>query len=622
MKKVGVDAYIVPSDDPHLSEYVAEAYARRMYISGFKGSAGTAVITHDGAWLWTDSRYFNEATLQLDADYWTLMKAGQPETPSIPKFLAEQASAARAKDSEATFKIGLDPFIHPATFAKEVDDALSAAEDLLDEESDAPLGAIDTLDEHGNLVDQIWSGARPSIPTSPFRVHPAEFAGATISDKVEKVREAMKEEKASLCVFPALDEIAYFLNIRAKGDVDYNPVGISYCTVSKEAVTLYCDVDNKVMASEEVKKHLEEGGVTLAPYKNVVPDIEAHLASSKKNRVWIDKGRCNYAISRVVPDKQLVSKQNPVTGMKAIKNEAELAGMRQAHIVDGVAMAKFMAWLEDEVKNKGNKVSEVDVDLRLTGERAKQEGFVEESFPTIAGVGPNGAIIHYRAAKNDLMKCLDTTNPILIDSGGQYLYGTTDVTRTWHFGQATEEFREYYTRVLLGHIGLDTMIWPENTPGFVLDMMARKSLWEVQKDYGHGTGHGVGAALNVHEGPQSISPRFANKEVLKAHMVVSNEPGYYVDGQFGIRIENLVEIVPVEPLAGADESAKKFLKFKGLTMIPMQTDLMKLELMSQSEIDWVDRYHEEVWSKISPLLQDDPAALDWLERSCARIEQG
>jgi Xaa-Pro aminopeptidase len=551
------------------------------------------------------------------------MKAGQPKVPTIPKFLADLAVDARKKDTEAKFKIGLDPFVHPATFAKEVEEAMATAEDGLDSEleSDTPLGTIDTLDAHGNLVDSVWKDDRPAIPTSPFRVHPIEYAGATVQEKVKIVRDSMSEEKATLCVFPSLDEIAYLLNVRAKGDVDCNPVGISYCTVSQDSITLYCDVEHKVMASPEVKAHLEESGVTLAPYEDTVPDIEKHLAESKRNKVWIDKGMCNYAIARCVPPKQLVNKQNPVRPMKSIKNEPELKGMRQAHIVDGVAMAKFMAWLEDEVVIKGRKISEVEVDEKLTGERAKQEGFVEVAFPTIAGVGPNGAIIHYSAEPNEIMKYLDTTNPILIDSGGQYAYGTTDVTRTWHFGEAEEEFKDCYTRVLKGHIGLDTLIWPENTPGFAIDLMARKSLWEVQKDYGHGTGHGVGAALNVHEGPQGISPRWGNTEVLKAKMVVSNEPGYYVEGKFGIRIENLVEIVELEPVSGADENAKKFLQFKGLTVIPMQTNLMKQEIMSSEDIDWVDNYHSFVWDTVSPLVEEGTPEYAWLKKSCQKMER-
>jgi len=634
MESVGVDAYVVPTDDPHLSEYVSDAYARREYISGFQGSAGTALITSTGAWLWTDSRYYNEATLQLDSDYWTLMKAGLPKTPLIPKFLADLAVEHRKSDAGKTYRIGIDPFVHSASFAKELEDAIETAQETYvltntaDSDSssnvhDDSLGIIDTLDDHGNLIDILWGADRPPIPTSPFRVHPMEYAGMTIQEKVAHIRKCMTEESATLCVFPALDDVAYILNVRAKGDVECNPVGIAYCAVTQEHVTLYCNAEHK-LSDASVKQYLLDAGVTICPYDDIVVDIQKHLEQKKKMaRVWMDKSRCNFALVRCVPPKQLVDKQNPITPLKACKNSAELEGMRKAHIVDGVAMAHFIAWLQDAVVNQKRSVSEVEIDQVLTSFRAQQEGFFDLSFPTIAGVGSNGAIIHYRAKEGtDLMKYLDTTQPILLDSGGQYYFGTTDVTRTWHFGTATEEFKEYYTRVLKGNIGVDTMIWPEETPGFVLDVMARKALWDIQKDYGHGTGHGVGAALNVHEGPHSISPRWNNKEPLKASMIVSNEPGYYEDGRFGIRIENLLEILTVEDAVNGEAASKKqFLKFRPLTLIPIQKNLIKIEIMTEVELDWLDTYHQLVWEKLSGLLEDSSPAKDWLRTSCEKIER-
>ena len=314
--------------------------------------------------------------------------------------------------------------------------------------------------------------------------------------------------------------------------------------------------------------------------------------------------------------------------MKARKNEAELAGMREAHIADGVAMAQFMAWLEAEI-GKNRAVSEVEIDHVLTSRRAAQPGFVECSFPTIAGVGANGAIIHYRAQEGTpLMKHLDRTAPILIDSGGQYQYGTTDVTRTWSFQEQPDaKFVECYTRVLKGHIGLDRMVFPENTPGFVLDVYARAPLWQVGLNYGHGTGHGVGAYLNVHEGPMSISPRYKNLEGLKQGMVLSNEPGYYEDGVFGVRIENLLEIQYVDEGGDDnkddddDDKKQRFLKFKKLTMIPIQQNLIDLNLMSDEELDWLDNYHAEVLEKVGPRLEEGSPALAWLQKSCAKIDR-
>jgi Xaa-Pro aminopeptidase len=434
----------------------------------------------------------------------------------------------------------------------------------------------------------------------------------------------MKEKKATLAVFCTLDDVAYLFNMRAMGDIDTSPVGIAYATIGvDDEMTLYCD--SKKVESAEVQQHLKDAGCTVKPYDSIVDSIEDHL-QSQSSKVWIDKSRANLAIVSVIPDKALIDAQNAVTPMKAAKNDAEMEGMRQAHIVDGAAMAEFMAWLHQTVVVEGKSVSEVEIDLELTACRAKQPGFLEVSFPTIAGVGGNGAIIHYRAQEDtELLNYLDTTQPILIDSGGQYTYGTTDVTRTWHFGEATPEFINYYTRVLKGNIGVDTMLFPDNTPGFVLDVFARKSLWDIGKDYGHGTGHGVGAALNVHEGPMSISPRWGNQEVLKKGMVISNEPGYYEDGNFGIRIENLLEISYLKPEYNADASAptadKKFLKFDKLTMIPIQKNLIDLSLMTTEELDWLDSYHEQVMAKVGPLLDADSPAMAWLKKSCEPIER-
>lgn len=620
MKKANVDAYIVPSDDPHLSEYVAEAYGRRAFLSGFDGSAGTALVTEDNAYLWTDSRYWNQANLQLDSKHWQLMKAGKTETPTIPKFIAELAEK-KFKDTSTVFRLGLDPYVHPASFPKEVEDALqNAAEESSISDK---IGVIDTLDSQGNLVDVIWGDSRPPVPTSPFHVHPLKYAGVSVADKIAKIRSEMKEKGATLSVFSTLDDIAYLFNVRAIGDVFSCPVGIAYGTVTLEGdITLYCD-EAKVK-SETVKKHLAEAGVTIAPYENVVPDIEKHCNSNGesngvKPKVWLEKSRCNYAISLVIPSKSLIDKQNAITPMKACKNEIELEGMRQAHIVDGAAMAHAISELEDRIVNKSEKVSEVDVDLLITGERAKQPGFLEVSFPTIAGVGSNGAIIHYRAEENELLQHLDTSQPILIDSGGQYEYGTTDVTRTWHFGEGADEFKEAYTRVLKGNIAVDSMTWPENTPGFVLDVFARKSLWESGKDYGHGTGHGVGAALNVHEGPMSISARWKNLEVLKEGMVLSNEPGYYEDGNFGVRIENLLEVRRADNVE--IPGGKQFFQFSKLTMIPIQKSLIKAELMTDTEFDWLDEYHATVWKNVSPLLEEGSRAMEWLKKSCSKIDR-
>mmetsp|Transcript_10864 Transcript_10864/g.16757 ORF Transcript_10864/g.16757 Transcript_10864/m.16757 type:complete len:746 (-) Transcript_10864:76-2313(-) len=638
LAKLELDVYLVPSDDPHLSEYVPDAYKRRAFLTNFHGSAGTAVVLPSEAMLWTDSRYFNEASLSLSS-HWKLMKSGQPKVPSISKYVAELA-LDHYQETGKSLRVGMDPYVHSASFVKELEDAFekSAATLSSDEcknESDKKIGTIDSSSP--NLVDVIWGEDRPPVPTSPFRVHPLEYAGMSVQDKISKIHTEMKTKKATLSVFSTLDDVAYLFNMRAMGDVETCPVGIAYATIEEDAhedshvkVTLYCD--SKKVQSEDVQQHLKEAGVTIAPYDDIVGDVKAHCEQDEKhNKVWIDKSRANYAICGVISAGQLIDSQNAITPLKACKNAAEMEGMRQAHIVDGAAMANFISWLEHAIVTEGRSVSEVEIDRVLTGERAKQPGFLEVSFPTIAGVASNGAIIHYSAKEDsELLKYMDITTPILIDSGGQYTYGTTDVTRTWHFGTPTPKFVDAYTRVLKGNIGVDTMVFPENTPGFVLDVFARKALWDNGMDYGHGTGHGVGAALNVHEGPHSISPRWANTESLKKGMVVSNEPGYYEDGNFGIRIENLIEISYVKPEHNEakdddDEDSKstekKFLKFDKLTMIPIQKSLIDVSLMTEAELDWLDEYHAIVFEKISPLLDAGSPAMEWLVKSCAKIDR-
>lgn len=581
---------------------------RRAFLTNFHGSAGTAVVTPDEAFLWTDSRYWNEAGTSLDGSSWTLQKAGLPSTPTIPKWLNEQA-ASHFGSTKQPLRVGLDPFVHPASFAKEVLELWGTTQK--DESYDSCPGAL--VEVESNLVDEIWVD-RPSIPKSPFRVHPLRYAGRSVLEKVQTIREEMKTKKATVSVFCTLDDVAYLCNLRCQGDIETCPVGIAYAVVTETNVFLYCDAVK--VQDPAVQQHLTESQVTVKPYEQMVDDL-SQLAQSHK--VWLDTSRANYKLTSVLP--KLVDSQNAITPMKACKNEAELQGMREAHIVDGAAMAKFMAWLEITLPER--KVSEVELDKVLTGFRAEQPGFVECSFPTIAGVGSNGAIIHYRASDDsDLLKYLDTKTPILIDSGGQYEYGTTDVTRTWSFQETPDPtFKSYFTRVLKGNIGLDSKQFPENTPGFVLDVYAREPLWQIQKDYGHGTGHGVGAALNVHEGPMSISPRWTNKETLKAGMVLSNEPGYYEDGKFGIRVENLLEIEAVESLNPDNDTQKKFLRFKKLTMIPIQKNLIDLDLMTDSELDWLDAYHADVLAKVGPRLQEGSPEHAWLLKSCAPIER-
>jgi len=621
MEELGLDALVVPTDDPHLSEYVADAYQRRAFITGFTGSAGTAVVTKEEGYLWTDSRYFNQANLELDNVNWKLMKMGEKNVPLIPKFLSQQA-LSKYNSTQSPFILGIDPYVHPTSFAKDVTDAFAKIADKNDIscENGATIGEIRNTD--GNLIDDIWGADQPVFPSASFRIHPLSYAGRSLKEKVTSVIDLMKKKKASLSVISALDEVAYCLNLRGS-DIDCNPVAISYLTINADGTTtLYCD---ECKITGEVRDYLLENDVKIAPYDTIVADVETFSKDEANGKVWIHTLRTNHAIASAIPEDKVYDRPSPIVDMKAVKNEVELEMMRQAHVNDGAAMARFISWLRRHVLEERNTLTEVEIDEHLTGERAKLDGFLEVSFPTIAGVGSNGAIIHYSASNDSpLLKTYDGSEPVLIDSGGQYEYGTTDVTRSWHFGkEPTMEYKEMYTRVLKGNMMLDSTIFPENTPGMAIDVLARRSLWEAQRDYGHGTGHGVGAAINVHEGPMSISPRWGNTEVLKKGHIVSNEPGFYKDGEFGIRIENLLEVVSAHD--GADEEdgsgGKKFLKFQKLTMIPIQKDIILVELMTDSELDWLDNYHATVYEKVGPLLEEGSLAKDWLTEACAKIDR-
>ncbi|CAM9489667.1 unnamed protein product [Ascophyllum nodosum] len=595
MEKEGMDAFIIPSDDPHLRQYAAECFNRRAFVSGFTGSAGTAVILKDEALLWTDGRYHLQADQQL-GEGWTLMKAGKPSVPSIKSYLAERLPRKS--------RVGIDPFVHSVAFVNDLGEELSAAGITI-----APLNHSG----EGNPVDAIWGGDRPAIPQGAVRIHPFEYAGETVQDKLRKIRESMSKGGADVFVCCMLDEVAYVFNIRGN-DLEHCPVAMAYAIITSDCASLFID---KAKVSPEVITILKASGVEVHPYDAAMGMVRS-LADQGK-RVWIDRDRVTFAFSNVVPKDSVVWKTSPVAAAKGVKNHAELQGMREAHIRDGVAMVLALSKLERDV-SEGHQISEVEVDARITEFRAKQDKFVDLSFPTIAGEGRNGAIIHYKAEPGTC-RIVGKDSMLLLDSGAQYEDGTTDVTRTMHFGQPTAEQKEAYTRVLQGHIGLATATFPDGTAGFMIDAFARRSLWEAGLDYPHGTGHGVGAALNVHEGPHSISPRAGNTTPLQPGMIVSNEPGYYRDGEdgFGVRIENLLEIVDT----GVSNEAlgRRFYRFEPLTFIPIQTKLLDVALLSPEEIAWLDNYHKTVWVKLSPLIEDD-AALAWLTEATAPIARG
>ncbi|XP_056168400.1 aminopeptidase P2-like isoform X4 [Syzygium oleosum] len=473
-----------------------------------------------------------------------------------------------------------------------------------------------------NLVDEVWK-ERPKSPTKPVRIHDLKFAGLDVASKLSFLRAEFVDAGASAIIISMLDEVAWLLNLRGN-DVPHSPVVYAYLLVKTDTAELFVD-SSKI--TPEVMDHLKNAGVELRPYDKILSEIE-NLVKQGGN-LWLDTSSMNAAIVNTYKsacDNYLnkkskarvqdyngrsampsgVYRASPISLAKAVKNDAELQGMRNSHLRDAAALAHFWVWLEEEI-NRGAKLTEVEVADKLLEFRSMQDGFIDTSFDTISGSGANGAIIHYKPEPGSC-SVLDVEKLFLLDSGAQYVDGTTDITRTVHFGEPTPRQKECFTRVLQGHIALDQAVFPENTPGFVLDAFARSSLWKIGLDYRHGTGHGVGAALNVHEGPQSISFRYGNLTSLQKGMVVSNEPGYYEDHAFGIRIENLLTVVEMNTpnrFGGVG-----YLGFEKLTFVPIQMKMVDSALLSSAEINWLNDYHAQVWEKVSPLL--DGSARQWL----------
>ena len=509
MKKRDVDMLIIPSDDPHLSEYVAACYERRAYASGFTGSAGTAVVTMDRALLWTDSRYWLQASKELSKD-WELMKSGEAGVKELEDWLGTEVTNGT--------RVGIDARVTSATFKTKVHDKL--------EVKGSELVALEE-----NIVDKVWGKERPGPPKSPVRLHSIEYAGEVATSKIQRLQDALKGNNADALAIAALDDVCWLLNIRGS-DILCNPVAFAYAVVTRDdGCILFCD---ETKLGHEERRYLEdESRVTIEPYDTIFPWLSEYSKNEKK--VWLDTDGVSAAMVDAVPEANRVLGKSPIKLMKAIKNDAEIHGMRRAHVRDGAAVVRAFARLQQLTKKKKKTVDEVDVAEILVEERRKDPLFLEPSFPTIAGSGANGAVIHY-TAKPGTAASVTTEKMLLVDSGGQYLDGTTDATRTMHFGEPTQREKDIYTRVLKGHIALASAVFPTGTPGFVLEAFARRFLWQDHLDYGHGTGHGVGAALNVHEGPQSISPRFQNMQGLKPGMIVSNEPGFYEPNHFGVPI--------------------------------------------------------------------------------------
>ncbi|MDY4760037.1 MAG: aminopeptidase P family protein [Bacteroidaceae bacterium] len=569
MKKKKLDAFIIPSNDPHMSEYTPAHWQCRQWISGFNGSAGTAVVTLEKAALWTDSRYFLAAGQQLEGTPFTLMKDGLPDTPSIGTWLAETLSE--------NAKAGIDGSLCTPAMLKMLESELS------------PRGISAELCE--DPFNEVWNN-RPELPTDKIEVHPLKYAGESAADKIHRLLGKARENGCDAMLLTALDEIAWTLNLRGN-DVECNPVFVSYLLLSDRQNVLFV---NPAKVSDEVREHLSLSGVETMPYTAVAGAVKNLHAC----RTMISN-KSNCAIKSLFNDGECVIMPSIAEEMKAVKNSAEIAGFHSAMLRDGVAMVTFLSRLKSEVK-KG--ITEMGVDRLLTSLRAEQELYRGLSFATIAAYGAHGAIVHYEADEHSDVK-LEPHGFILIDSGAQYSDGTTDITRTISLGNPTEEEKKIYTLVLKGHIALSECVFPDGASGTQIDCAARYAMWQHFLNYGHGTGHGVGSYLNVHEGPHQIRMNYMPAP-LRAGMTVTDEPGIYCEGKFGVRTENTLLIVP----AGESQFGK-FLKFEPLTLCPIDTAPIDLGLMTDKELQWLNDYHETVRQRLTPLIKDG-AVKEWL----------
>ncbi|KAF8886121.1 peptidase M24, structural domain-containing protein [Infundibulicybe gibba] len=602
-KENDVEALVVPSEDQHSSEDPASCDERRAFISGFNGSAGCAVVTLKEAFMFTDGRYFLQAGKQLDQN-WTLMKQGLPDVPTWQEFLS--------KNLEKSTRIGIDPTLISAV------DAETLAKTL------EPKGSrLVSLEK--NLVDIIWE-QRPALPHNPVFYLDEKYSGESHVDKIARVRVEMEKKKVKAFIVTMLDEVAWLFNLRGS-DIDFNPVFFAYAVVTAHSVVLFIR-DNQL---EEAARARIAGAVDIATYDSFFDYLRAlpgALQLAEDSAILLGDN-ASLAIAEAVGQRNILVARSPIEDLKAIKNPAELEGFRQSHIRDGVALAQYFSWLEEKLE-QGSELNESQGSDQLEKFRSQLELFRGLSFPAISATGPNGAIIHYFPEPTDCA-IIKKDQIYLCDSGAQFLDATTDVTRTWHFGTPTEEEKRAFTRVLQGHIAIDTAVFPNGTTGMIYfptyrDAFARRALWQdgLANLCRHGTGHGVGHFLNVHEGPHGIGARIAlNSAPLKPGMTVSNEPGYYADGRFGIRIENIVLVRAAT--TPNDFGGKGYLGFEHVTMCPIHKKLIDLKLLTAEEKAWVDRYHAEVWEKVSPLLMagtaggDDARALVWLKRECAPI---
>lgn len=577
MKERGIDAFIIPSSDNHGSEYVSDYFRVRQWISGFTGSAGTVVITEKEAHLWVDGRYFLQGEQQIQGTEYVLERMGEPGVKTYAQWICDNVkSGGTVSFNGKVFTVA----------------------ELHDLERTFREKGIEITPEE-DVFDELWKD-RPTMPNKKVFIHEDSYTGKTVEEKLALVKEGMNKINANNLLLASLDDIAWLLNLRG-GDVECNPVFLSYFLISDSNYTLYID---KEKLNDEIINILGSKFVNIKDYNDVAADLKL-----VKGTITFDPAKTNVWLKKAINEEvNIVERRNITTDLKARKNPTELKNIENAHVKDGIAMVKFIKWVKENVNN--NEITEISAADKLERFRAEGKDFIDISFDTIAGYGPHGAIIHYKASEESNSK-LQPKGLFLVDSGAQYLDGTTDITRTIALGQLTDEEKIDYTLVLKGHLNLLTAVFLEGTPGCSLDILARRALWSKGLDFKHGTGHGVGYLLNVHEGPQGIR-RELNPVALEEGMIVSNEPGVYKAGKHGVRIENLIAVQSKEK-----NEFGKFMCFKNLTLCPYELDAIEISLLTDEEKGWLNDYHKNVFDTLSPYLSEDE--ISWLKNSTKAI---
>ena len=577
MQREHLAAFIFPSTDPHQGEYVPDHWKGREFISGFSGSAGTAVVTMTSAALWTDSRYFIAAEEQLKGTEYQLMKLKVEGTPTIAEWLGRECSPGA--------EVAIDGECCSAGSVKEL---------IADLRRQGGMTLRTNLDP----LKLIWHD-RPPVPENPVEIYPLEYAGESAHDKIARIRKALRDCHADGMLMAALDDIAWTLNLRGS-DVHCNPVFVSYLVISSNDVTLYI---NKAKLSPAVQAYLKAEGVAVAPYE----DVRRGLKDYFEYNILLDPDEVNYTLYSCV-EREKVEAESPVKRMKTVKNPTEISGFRSAMLKDGIAMVKFLYWLSAQSEYSG--LTEMSVSDKLEGLRAEQPLYRDISFDTIAGYGEHGAIVHYEATPATDMP-LRPEGLLLLDSGAQYLDGTTDITRTIALGPVSDEMKRVYTLVLKGHIQIELCKFPSGSSGTQLDILARKDMWRQGLNYLHGTGHGVGSYLNVHEGPHQLRMEWKPAPLVEG-MTITDEPGVYLPGKFGVRIENTLLITPYK-----ETEFGRFLQFESLTLCPIDKNPIVSEMLLPEEVEWLNAYHQRVFDTLAPHL--DAAEAAWLQEACSAV---